>query len=52
MVKIQSCEDRSLKFHFSITFGLDHLSDGFPGGGSGKEPAHQYKRHKRCRFAF
>ena len=23
---------------------------GFPGGASGKEPARQHRRHKRCRF--
>ena len=23
---------------------------GFPGGASGKEPAYQCRRHKRCRF--
>ena len=31
---------------------LDYLGDylGFPGGASGKEPASQCRRHKRCRF--
>ena len=31
---------------------LDYLCDylGFPGGASGKEPASQCRRHKRCRF--
>ena len=31
---------------------LDYLGDylGFPGGASGKEPASQCRRHKRCGF--
>ena len=27
-----------------------HAKSGFPGGTSGKEPTHQGRRHKRCRF--
>jgi len=31
-----------------IRFGINYMD--FPGGASGKEPACQFKKHKRCRF--
>ena len=34
----------SPNYIFPITFDLDHLSDGFPGGVSGKEPTRQCRR--------
>ena len=29
---------------------MDKIIQGFPGGGSGKEPTRQHRRHKRCGF--
>ena len=39
-----------VKAHVVARVGYDSAIKGFPGGASGKKPAYQCRRYKRCRF--